>query len=107
MTATVSDARLDVHLRNAKATLPAVQKLTNAGAVLNRARAGADLEPKVMAGELGISHSLCLRALKSGEVSWRRLWELPDAFWAELLIAVAQERSIGAVRTTLDIQRSA
>lgn len=113
---TVRDPRLDVPLRNAKAELEPVQKLTDspepvhklnpeAGEVLDLARSNARLEPKQMADDMGISHSLVLRGLKSGDhLSFHRLWELPDAFWAELLVAVAKKRRIATVRTTIEIE---
>jgi hypothetical protein len=80
-----------------------LQKLNPAaGAVLDAARSAARLEPKQMAADMAISHSLVLRGLKSADhLSFHRLWELPDAFWRELLVAIADTRGIGFVRRSI------
>lgn len=98
-----------VPIRNVKAERlrgeSPVQKLNPAaGEVLELARGNAQIEPKQMAGVMGISHSLVLRGLSAQDhLSFHRLWELSDAFWAELLIAVAKKRGVARVRTTIDI----
>lgn len=99
----------DVPMRQAKAGLDSASRQSNgdAGAVLDLARANAVLEPKVMAGEMEISHSLVLRGLKSGDLSFRRLWDLDDDFWMALLVAIAQKRRIATVRTTIEVGRVA
>jgi AraC-like DNA-binding protein len=103
-------ARLDaVPLRNAKAdTLrgegPLHKLNPDAGEVLDMARGNARLAPKQMADVMGISHSLVLRGFKSVDhLSFHRLWELPDVYWAELLVAIARKRGVAHVRTTIDI----
>lgn len=104
----IPDRVADVPLRNAKAELRRgegpLQKLkADAGDVLDIARSNARIEPKQMADAMGISHSLVLRGLKSGDhLSFHRLWELPDAFWAELLIAIAKRRRVATVRTLIE-----
>lgn len=82
-----------------------VQKLKgDAGDVLELARANARIEPKQMAVDMGISHSLVLRGLKSADhLSFHRLWELNDDFWAELLIAIAKKRGVALVRVSIDL----
>lgn len=105
----LTDQLDDIPLRNVKAERlrgeGPVQKLNpDAGEVLDLARSNARIEPKQMADEMGISHSLVLRGLNAKDhLSFHRLWELPDAFWAELLVAVARKRRVAQVRTTIDI----
>jgi hypothetical protein len=99
-----------IPLRNVKAAVSAgegpVQKLNlDAGDVLDLARVAARLEAKQMADVMVISHSLVLRGLKSGDLSFRRLWELDDAFWTELLFAIARKRRVARVRETIEIER--
>lgn len=101
-----------IPLRNLKAGVPdsegPVQKLNlDAGEVLDMARVGARIEAKQMAGVMVISHSLVLRGLKTGDLSFRRLWALDDAFWTELLIAIAKKRRVAKVRVALEIERPA
>lgn len=111
------DARLaSLPLRNVKAATRRgegpLQKLNPlAGEVLELARSNAQIEPKQMAADMGLSHSLVLRGLKSADhLSFHRLWELPDSFWTELLIAIAKRRRVATVRTSIEVdhkQRSA
>jgi len=107
---TIADRLLDVPLRTAKAALrkgegPLRKLNRDAGDVLDLARGNARLEPKQMADDMGISHSLVLRGLKSlDHLSFHRLWELPDAFWAELLIAIAKKRNVADVTTTITVR---
>lgn len=115
MSSTVDPRLVGVPLRNAKATLrrgeAPVQKLkSGAGAVLEQARGIVGLEPKVMAGEMGISHSLVLRGLKSVDhLSFHRLWELSDEFWIELIFAIAKQRGMQhvAVKRSIEDRRTA
>lgn len=109
----IPDRLAGVPLRNVKASLRRgegpVQKLNpDAGDVLEVARAIAQIEPKQMADVMGLSHSLVLRGLGSKDhLSFHRLWELPDAFWAELLIAIARKRKVADVTTTITVRRIA
>lgn len=82
-----------------------VRKLNpDAGDVLDIARESARLEPKQMADVMDLSHSLVLRGLKSADdLGFHRLWELPDRFWAELIVAIAQRRNVATVRTTIEL----
>jgi hypothetical protein len=73
-----------------------------AGDVLEQARGNVQLEVKQMAGEMGISHSLVARGLHSADdLGFHRLWELSDAFWLQLVIAIVQKRKLMTVETTL------
>lgn len=109
MADSLRDRLPDPPLRTAKAKLRRgegpVRKLNpTAGTVLDRARGTIRLEPKQMADAMGISHSLVLRGLKSVDhLSFHRLWELPDAFWIELIIAIAKERLLKDVDVTTAI----
>jgi hypothetical protein len=100
----------DVPLRNAKAELRRgegpVQKLNPAaGEALDNARENARLEPKQMAGTMGISESLVYRALGSkDDIGFHRLWELDDQFWSELMIAIAKRRRVAIVKTTIELE---
>lgn len=99
----------DLPVRTAKAQLfrgeGALHKLNkDAGDVLEIARSHARIEPKQMADTMGQSHSLILRGLKSEDaLSFHRLWDLSDDFWAALIVAVAERRQLATVRTTLDM----
>lgn len=111
MGSSLNDRLADVPLRNVKAEVRRgegpVQKLNrDAGEVLELARGNALIEPKQMADVMGISHSLVLRGLKSADhLSFHRLWELPDEFWAELLVAIAKRRHVARVCTTIEFDR--
>lgn len=111
MNKSVSERIADVPLRSLKADLresetdsAEVQKAKfDAGHVLDTAKNDADLEVKEIFDVLGISESLTHRAFKSGEIAFWRLWLLDDAFWAELLVAVAKKRRVARVRVSIDL----
>lgn len=68
----------------------------------------AEIPVKAAAADMGISESLLHRQLKGKDhLSWQRLNLLPDRFFAELLVLIAQRRGIGAVTTTVQIARTA
>lgn len=94
-----------MELQRSKPDASEVRKLNpEAGKALEQARKAADLEPKQMADDCGVSHSLTLRALKSADdIGFHRLWELSDDFWAELIVAIAKRRRVATVRTTIDM----
>lgn len=106
----IASKLLDVPMRQARARLPEDARRLNpeAGEVLDLARGAVRLEPKQMADDMSISHSLVLRGLKSADhLSFHRLWELPDAFWVELILLVAQRKRLGQVqrRVIVDLDR--
>lgn len=109
---TVPDRLTDVLLRPLKAELKRGEGLVrflnpDAGDVLEQARGNVQLEPKQMASDMDISHSLVLRGLKSADdLGFHRLWQLSDGFWAELLIAIARKRDLGDVQTTFTLKRA-
>ena len=81
-----------------------VQKLKEAGAVLDKARLAAGLEAKQMADDMAISQSLVLRGLKGVDhLSFHRLWMLPDAFWLELIVLAIERRGMAEVRRQITI----
>lgn len=111
-----SEVLSSVPLRNAKAALrrgeTELQKLKtdekafnpDAGEVLDIARKEAQLEAKAIAQELDCSHSLVLRAFQSKDsLSFHKLWELDDSFWAALIVAIARKRKLATVRTTIEV----
>jgi hypothetical protein len=104
-----------VPLRNLKATLKrgerAVQKLNvSGGEALNHARFLAGIEPKAIADDTGISHSLVLRALKArdaadGDLGFVRLWNaMPDAFWFELGLLILKTRGARRIRHSFEVE---
>lgn len=109
MADSVGDRLTNLPLRTAKAGLrrgegPLRKLNPAAGDVLDLARGNVQMEPKQMADEMGLSHSLVLRGLKSVDhLSFHRLWELSDAFWVELIIAVAKKRLLVGVDVTTAI----
>lgn len=92
-----------VPLRSLKASLDSVQKL-NPGELLDIARAVVRIEPKQMADDMDISHSLVLRGLKDGQLSFGRLWELSDAFWLELVVLIIEARKLAQVRRQIVVE---
>lgn len=73
--------------------------------MLNRARFLARVEPKAMADETHLSHSLVLRAFKGeGDIGFARLWSLSDDFWCELACQILETRG-GKVRRLFEVER--
>jgi len=88
----------------AKATLQKVSSHPS-GLVL-QALNRASISQKEAALTMGISESLLARQLKGDEhLSWQRMFSLPDAFWLELLIVLAEARGIATVRTQIEFER--
>lgn len=82
-------------------------QLTEASAqLIARALDRAGLTVKAAASDMGISESLLARQLKGMEhLSWQRLNLLPDRFFFELLILIAQTRGIATVRTQIEMEQ--
>jgi len=107
-----------VPLRNLKAGLRRgegglqKQNLTG-GEALNHARFLAGIEPKAIADDTGVSHSLVLRALKArdaadGDLGFVRLWNaMPDLFWTELAMLILKARGSGRVRRCFEVDEVA
>ena len=98
-----------VSLKCALKTGETVLQLTEPQArLIAKALDRADLTVKAAAVEMGISESLLARQLRGLEhLSWQRLNLLPDRFFLELLILLAEARGIATVETTLKFPRSA
>jgi hypothetical protein len=118
MSASLNDRLASVPVRNAKAALREsetdLRKLKgdekalnkDAGEILAIAMDHARMEAKQVADIMGISHSLVLRGLKGlDSLSFHKLYDLPDAFWEGVLIAIATKRRIAQVRTTIEVGR--
>lgn len=105
--------RLDrVHPKTVKATLPTrephLERIKEAGQLVKTALSRAGLQQKAAAGLMGLSDAQFSAQLagKEGEhLSWQRLQALPDAFFFELLILLAESRGIARVKMQLDMER--
>lgn len=89
----------------AKAHMPSddAELSPDAGKALEEAARAAGLEPKQIADDMAVSHSLVLRGFKSEKsLSFHKLWELPDRFWLELIFIVATKRGIARVRRQIE-----
>jgi hypothetical protein len=74
--------------------------------LISLALSRAGLSQKEAALTMGISESLLARQLKGDEhLSWQRLCSLPDAFFYELLIVLAEWRGIARVQTQIQMER--
>ena len=84
-----------------------LQKVSSSpSALISTALSRANLSQKEAALTMGISESLLARQLKGDEhLSWQRLFLLPDAFWLELLVVIAETRGIATVRTQIELER--
>lgn len=112
MSSTVSSRLNGVNCRSLKCGLPTGEtllQLTEPHArVIAKALDRSDLTVKAAASEMGISESLLARQLKGLEhLSWQRLNLLPDRFFCELLILLAETRGIATVRTQIQLERKA
>lgn len=84
----------------------ALQKVSSPSALVSLALNRSALSQKEAAITMGISESLLARQLKGDEhLSWQRLFSLPDRFWLELLIVLAESRGIATVRTQIEFER--
>lgn len=107
------NARLDgVPLKNLKASVrttePDLKRVKGAGALVKLALVRAGISQKQAALDMGLSDAQLSAQLadKEGEhLSWQRLQALPDAFFLELLILLAEHRGIARVRMTMDLER--
>lgn len=115
MNAKVSPQLDAVPLRNLKVDLergePSLHKVNLAGGkVLDQARFLAGIEPKTVANDTGLSHSLVYRALKSdnpeaGDIGFVRLWNaMPDKFWLELGMLILKTRGSRRVRHLFEVE---
>jgi hypothetical protein len=87
-------------------TAKAVLQKVSSSALIGLALSRANLSQKEAACEMGISESLLARQLRGDEhLSWQRLFLLPDKFFLELLIVIAETRGIASVRTQIEFER--
>lgn len=113
MSPKVASALDDIPLRNLKCEMPARQKVTPHGSLIELAMNCAELEPKQLADAMGVSTSFLLRGFKDSEhISWQRLQEAGREYpqFKEELLRV-QARHTDGVRARLvfemDERRSA
>lgn len=102
----------DVPLKPAKAGLVnpdrSLNRLKDAGALIQLALRKAGIQDKVAASVMGISGPQFSAQIAGREhLSWQRLCELPDSFFVELLILLAEKRGIARVRMQLELERKA
>ena len=112
MTPTVSKRLADVPLKTLKARLPAdeadLKPLEDPGGAIQKALARAGISQKEAALTMAINEGQLTRQLKGQEhLSWQRLFKLPDAFWCELLVVLAEMRGLATVRTQIQWRRRA
>jgi hypothetical protein len=75
--------------------------------LVTRALAAAAITPTQAALHMGISLSLFLRQLQNQDnqhVSLQRLFRLPDAFWRELLVLLAERRKLAQVQRRIVLE---
>lgn len=112
MTATVADRLAGVNCQSLKCGPrtgeTALQLTEPAARLIALAIDRAGLTVKAAASDMGISESLLARQLRGQEhLSWQRLNLLPDLFFRELLVLIAESRGIATVTTTLEMVRTA
>ncbi len=76
------------------------------GALVDAALAAAQITRGQAAGHMGISESLLARQIHNADhqhLSWQRLFSLPDAFWREMLILIAEKKRIADIKQELTI----
>lgn len=87
-------------------TAKAVLQKVSSSALIGLALSRANLSQKEAASDMGISESLLARQLRGDEhLSWQRMFMLPDKFFLELLIVIAETRGIASVRTQIEFER--
>lgn len=100
-----------VELRTLKCELASEDGVRNEvsyvpGHLVERALNRAGINRKQAAGHMGISESLLTRQMQNIDhqhLSWQRLFSLPDEFWTEMLLLIAEAKRIAAVEQTLTI----
>lgn len=112
MTTTVANRLDGVHPKTVKAGLstrePRLDRVKEAGQLVKTALVKAGIQQKAAAGLMGLSDAQFSAQLagKEGEhLSWHRLQALPDAFFFELLILLAETRGIARVQMQLNLER--
>lgn len=110
MPQTIAKSLDGLHLKTAKASLrepePDLNRLKDAGALIQLALKRAGIQEKTAASLMGISGPQFSAQLAGKEhLSWQRLQRLSDAFFLELLIVLAEHRGIARVRTQIEMER--
>lgn len=100
----------DVPLKTLKAGLlrgeTALNSIENAGDMVQRALIRSGISQKEAALTMDINEGQLTRQLRGQEhLSWQRLFLLPDKFFLELLIVIAETRGIASVRTQIEFER--
>lgn len=99
-----------VPLKTLKARLPggegALNPIETAGETVQKALVRAGISQKEAALTMDVNEGQLTRQLRGQEhLSWQRLFLLPDKFFRELLIVLAEHRGIASVRTQIEFER--
>lgn len=101
-----------VKVQTLKARLPEdgpnLQKVKDAGQFVSVALQLAWMSQKEAAFHMGLQETQLAAQIANkpgNHLSWHRLCLLPDAFFLELLIVIAEARGVARVRLTLEAER--
>ena len=99
-----------VPLKTMKARLPIagpdLSRIESAGRLVQQALIRSGISQKDAAIQMGVNDGQFARQLAGQEhLSWQRLNRLSDRFFLELLIVLAEDRGIAAVKTLIEIDR--
>jgi hypothetical protein len=102
----------DVPLKTLKVGLAKGETVLNsiesAGDTVQKALIRSGISQKEAALTMDINEGQLTRQLRGQEhLSWQRLFMLPDKFFLELLIILAEHRGIASVRTRIEFERRA
>jgi len=86
----------------------ALNSVECAGQLIRTAFARAGISQKEAAITMALNEGQLTRQLQDIEhLSWQRLFRLPDSFFVELLIVIAESRGLAVVRTSIAFRRRA
>jgi plasmid maintenance system antidote protein VapI len=93
---------LKAALRRDRPVLNSIENELNAGDYIVLALESVGMSQKEAATTMGIPDSQFTRQLRGQEhLSWQRLFKLPDTFWRELWMLVAERRKLARVKRSV------